>query len=248
MGSLEKFAKSKKKVAVFVKKSDNSNNPLTYAFPDWNRSMPNPFLTSPLWAARVMLGCPALWMAVGLSGCTSGPQPPNLSPEEVAAAALKQYDKNGDGFLAADELENCPALKSHLQRIDTNQDGKLSADEIAARLTKMKNANIARLGVLVSVKLDGEALPGATVRFVPETFMGNAVASAVGTTDQTGSADMKVEGSDKPGVQWGYYRIEVSKKDSDGKELLAERYNSKTTLGCEVSTDIRSSVVLKLSS
>ena len=153
-------------------------------------------------------------------------------------------------MLDADELEHCPGLKSQLQVIDTNKDGKLSADEIAERLNKMVEAKIARVGMSIRVNLDDQPLEGATIRLVPENFMGESVQPAVGTTDKTGSANMQLEegGKKEKGVQWGYYRIEVSRKDSDGQETLPAKFNTATTLGCEVSTDMRGGIVLKLSS
>jgi hypothetical protein len=205
------------------------------------------------WRGHVQFfsGFLGLWVLVGLVGCGSSQlQPPHLVPREVAAQAIKQYDKNGDGLLDADELEHCPGLKSQLRVIDTNKDGKLSADEIAERLNMMVEAKIARVGVFIRVNLDEQPLEGATVRLVPEKFMGESVQPAVGTTDKTGIANMQLEEGAKKekGVQWGYYRIEVSRKDSDGKETLPAKFNTATTLGCEVSPDMRGGIVLKLSS
>jgi hypothetical protein len=37
-----------------------------------------------------------------------------------------------------------------------------------------------------------------------------------------------------PGVPYGFYRIQVSRKDAEGKETIPARYNSETTLGQEV--------------
>jgi Ca2+-binding EF-hand superfamily protein len=42
---------------------------------------------------------------------------------------LKEYDKNGDGFLQRDELP--PAYRAVFERIDTNKDGKISREELA---------------------------------------------------------------------------------------------------------------------
>jgi Ca2+-binding EF-hand superfamily protein len=41
---------------------------------------------------------------------------------------LKEYDKNGDGFLQRDEVP--PYLREHFDKLDTNKDGKLSREEL----------------------------------------------------------------------------------------------------------------------
>jgi Ca2+-binding EF-hand superfamily protein len=41
---------------------------------------------------------------------------------------LKEYDKNGDGFLQRDEVP--PYLREHFDQLDTNKDGKLSREEL----------------------------------------------------------------------------------------------------------------------
>ncbi len=198
------------------------------------------------WAFLLGSSC----LACGLVGCGGGSDlsPPDISPEAVAAKAIKQCDKNGDGVLDAAELEDCPSLKSALKLIDTNRDGKVSADELAARLTKLVESRIGRVNVGCTVSLDGTPLEGATVRLIPETFMGDSCKAASATTEGNGSGRFKLEGEAREGVQWGYYRVEVSKKDGAGQEQLPERYNTKSTLGYEVAPDMRLGVLLKLTS
>jgi Ca2+-binding EF-hand superfamily protein len=41
---------------------------------------------------------------------------------------MKEYDKNGDGFLQRDEVP--PYLREHFDKLDTNKDGKLSREEL----------------------------------------------------------------------------------------------------------------------
>jgi hypothetical protein len=41
---------------------------------------------------------------------------------------LKDYDKNGDGFLQRDEVP--PYLREQFDKLDTNKDGKLSREEL----------------------------------------------------------------------------------------------------------------------
>jgi hypothetical protein len=172
---------------------------------------------------------------------------PSFSPEDVARKALAEYDTNGDGFLDARELERCPALRSALKELDKNKDGRISADEIAERLTAFQATNIGMIGLPARVMLNGTALEGATVTLKPEKFMGEAFKLASGVSDARGSVQLHVEGESAAGIQWGYFRIEVSKKDATGKELLPPKFNTSTTLGQEIAPDRRSPLVLRLS-
>src|SRR5207302_8687311 len=104
------------------------------------------------------------------------------------------------------------------------------------------------LSVACRVTLDATPLEGATVTFVPEKFMGPGFEPASGVSDAKGSVPLTVKDLPAPGVRWGFYRIEVSKKNAAGNELLPARYNTATTLGAEVSTDMRRGIYLPLSS
>ncbi len=194
------------------------------------------------------------WAALGLllSGCggsgLSPVLPPPLSPDEAAKKAIAQYDTNHDGFLAADELERCPALKSGLAAMDKDKDGRLSVAEIAGRLQEYNASKTGALTLLVSVTLDGQPLPDATVTFVPESFLGPGFKPASGVTSAHGKVFVRTQ--DGPGVPYGMYRIEVSRKGPAGEELPA-RYNSQSELGVEIgpnSESTRSGVRLVLSS
>jgi hypothetical protein len=199
--------------------------------------------------------CARLFIAGGiiflLAGCSQGPtqlHAPPLSPEEAGREAIAMYDTNKDGFLDAGELERCPALKNSLKLIDRNGDGKLSADEIAGRLAEFQARNVGLIGFHCKVTLNGEPLEGATVRFVPEKFMGPHAKPASGVSDARGAVQLSTEGQSQPGAHWGFYRIEVSKKSPTGTETLPAKYNTATTLGQEVPPDMKRAVVLNLSS
>ena len=176
---------------------------------------------------------------LGVAGCSRGPSrvmPPKISPSGAASAAMQKYDTNKDGFLDAKELEKAPALQSALKEIDTNSDGKISADEIAARITSWQDSKLGMTTLLTRISLDGQALEGATVTFVPEEFLGNDIQKAVGTTGKNGTTMMSIEHPQTPGlrgVQPGLYRVEVSKMVG-GKESIPAKYNTATTLGVEV--------------
>ena len=189
-----------------------------------------------------------------VAGCSgSGSGGPQVSPREVARAAVAEYDANKDGALDATELQRCPALQGALKRIDKNNDGRLSAEEITDRLTFLRDGT-PQSGVSVEVTLDGRALAGATVTLVPEKFMGASFKPLSAVTDEAGAGILKAKGSgDDVMAPLGYYRVEVSKKNPRGQEIIPDKYNMKTVLGYEISQDVEgrgsaATVRLKLTS
>jgi hypothetical protein len=176
---------------------------------------------------------------------------PSVSPEEAGKQALVEYDRNGDGFLDAKELESCPALKGSLNALDKDGDGRLSEQEIANRIADYQKDKVGLMSVTSRVLLDDRALEGATVTLVPEKFLGSDVKAASGTSDSRGAVRLQTEGQEVPGVQCGFFRVTVSKKNAGGQELLPARYNQQTTLGVEVAPDTvgrRGPIVFRLSS
>ena len=153
----------------------------------------------------------------------------------MAQDAMAEYDTNHDGFLDAKELERCPALKGSLVSIDKDGDHRLSADEIAERIRSYAESQLALEHVSCRLLLDGRPLQGATVTYVPEKFMGSSIRSATGVSNSEGGVGLITVGEKLPGVQPGFYRVQVSKKDASGKETIPARYNQDTTLGIEVS-------------
>jgi hypothetical protein len=169
-------------------------------------------------------------------GCSSNNSvDPGNSPREVANQALSQYDLNKDGVLDAKELEACPGLRSALPRIDKNNDGLLSADEIADRLAFLQREG-AQEGIGVEVTLDGRPLSGATVTLVPEKFQGPSFKPAAAVTDAVGTGMLRIESPGDP-IPLGFYRVEISKKNAKGQEMVPAKYNTKTTLGQEIAPD-----------
>jgi EF hand len=198
--------------------------------------------------AWLLLGVAFAGWAVGCSDSSSRLTMPSYSPTDAAHQAIADYDKNGDGVLDARELEKCPPLKNALKDLDRNKDGKLSADEIAAALEDFRASGIVLTTVSCTVKLDNEPLPGATVTLVPEMFLGPAFKPATGVSGASGSIHFKTEGQSLPGVAFGFYRIEVSKKDEAGNETIPAKYNTRTTLGEAIRPGMRGGIVLDLTS
>ena len=184
---------------------------------------------------------PAVLLPLALllvAGCREGRVPvPRVSPEEASRQALAEYDRNGDGLLDAAELERCPALNSCLKALDKNGDGRLSAEEIADRLLVYQKSQVGLQAFACQVTLDGRPLAGATITFLPEPFLGRALKPARGVSDSRGMARLQELGADPPGVPCGLFRVEVSKKDAGGREVVPARYNTQSVLGQEVAPD-----------
>lgn len=180
-------------------------------------------------------------------GCDSTPPPvpvPPINPSAVGAAAIKQYDKNGDGKLDGAELDSLPAVKSNLARYDKNGDKAVAADEIAARLQGLLDSQIGLMSFQCIVTLDGKPLEGATIELIPEDCMGGSVDPAKGTTgppqgmavlaiaDDKLPEDMR--GKNFKSVRVGLYKIKITHPTA----ALPAKYNTATTLGQDIAPDV----------
>jgi hypothetical protein len=195
--------------------------------------------------------CPkffALTMSLVLAAavsCQRGPAPvkqPYINASQAGKLAMEQYDKDGDGKVAGDELENAPSLKAALKNLDTDGDGAVSADEVTARVNAWKDMKTAMTSVSCRVTLNGQPLGGAKVTLEPEAFLGEAIKAASDTTDVLGSASPTIPKDQRPdpklpgGVNFGLYKVRISKL-VNGQETIPARFNSETKIGQEVSYD-----------
>jgi hypothetical protein len=142
--------------------------------------------------------------------------PPKVDPRAAAAEAIRLYDKNGDGSL--DELETgaCPAIKRAREGYDKDGNGKISQDEISQHLESIYSVGVGLLEVQCTVLRNGRPLSGATVRFIPEPFLGGDLQTAIATTDADGVAIPSIPAEKLPGrlrnaslMQVGLYRVEI---------------------------------------
>lgn len=175
-------------------------------------------------------------LAMGCSGTPSRVTAPTI-PSDAAQVAIARFDKNGNQALDGAELNEVPSIKSALRRIDSNQDNQVSADELASRIQSWRDSKVGMMQVAVAIVMDGQPLAGAEVRITPEEFLGGAIQSASAVTNNAGRAALRI--SDEPGgagVQLGLYRMTVSKQ-TGGKEIIPEKYNSQSELGCEIAMD-----------
>ncbi len=172
-----------------------------------------------------------------LSGCSGSgltTVPIEIDPQAAAQLAMDAYDINGDGQLDAEELMACPALVDAGSRVDSNGDGAVSADEISQRLQGYQSLS-EFIGADVYVMENRRPVSDAEVVFEPEPFMGESYPTYRGKTDQDGTVVLLSEPR-TPGFPLGFYRVRISKIEN-GKEVLAEKYNTNTTLGREIADD-----------
>jgi len=185
----------------------------------------------------------ATGLLVATPGCTRAPKrivPPGISASAAGKGAMAEYDTDGDGAVAGDELEKAPSLKAALGNLDSNQDGRVTADEVQARVEAWQESRIGIMSLGCRVTLDGNPLTGANVTFEPEKFLGDEVHAASGTTDQSGSAYLTIaeEHRQDPaiaGAQCGLYKVRITA--GGGEQMIPAQYNTKTTLGAEVAQD-----------
>jgi hypothetical protein len=159
-----------------------------------------------------------------------------VNADRIAAAAgnaaLTQFDVNKDGALDAVELEKSPGLQAGLAATDKNQDGKLSAEEINARVQTWGKSGVGRMMVSCVVTKQQQPLSGATVKLVPELFLGSGLQAAQGVTDAQGQATLNATG-DVGGASPGFYRVEITTADNS----IPASFNSETKLGVEIAAD-----------
>jgi hypothetical protein len=192
---------------------------------------------------RRQAGVLYLLAACVLGGCNQVEvlRPAKLDPEAVGQQALLEYDTNGDTRIDEDELAKSPGLSDGLSATDQDEDKTLTADEIATRVRFHADRKVALLPVRYSLTLDGRPLSGATMTMVPEAFFQGGIPVATGESDDEGIVeptmqfDEKLQDQDSlHGVRPGVYRIEISKKDADGAEIIPAKYNAQSQLGRDV--------------
>jgi hypothetical protein len=180
-----------------------------------------------------------------LSGCTQSASrihPVEIDISSAARGAIEMYDKDGDGELAAAELDSVPGLKKHIDKYDTDGNQQVSRDEIAQRLTNWSNNKLAIMGDSYVFTLDGRPLAGATVTFVPEPYLEPHVKPASSITTPVGLArpshaeeflPKSANGRPLYGVTSGTFKIQVNHTSIK----IPPKYNSETILGDEIAYD-----------
>jgi hypothetical protein len=174
-------------------------------------------------------------------GCGSkSPQRVDLPriPTNAGQRAVAQFDQQRTGHLSEADLARCPSIKSVADVLDPQHTGTITAEMINERIRGYRERGIARLVAVFKVLHDGRPLTGATVKLVPEEFLGGNMLTGSGTTNYAGEALPGVgsPGSlEPPSMPCGFYRVEITKPG----ESIPARYNTDTTLGVEISSLLR---------
>lgn len=187
-----------------------------------------------------MAGCSVGGVMIGVAavmagGCGPGRPTrvpaPSLDPATVATAVMAAADGDSSGTISGAELAKVPALVDAIGVLDSDGDKALSREELVAWLQVVKDSRVAITSFNATVTHKGKPLVDATVRLVPESFMGGETKAAEGRTDQDGVAMVTIPDSKYPGVNCGLYRVEIT--GTDGKPLPAS-FNTSTKLGVAV--------------
>jgi hypothetical protein len=176
-------------------------------------------------------------MLVGACNRDTGPVRPSFDPQGSAAKAMELYDANQDGAIDQTEAEASPGLTQAFARTDKNNDQRLMAEEIAERIRYYKTAATTIVQGSTAVLYKNRPLPGATVTFEPESFLGEEFIPCSGETDPSGIASIKGHDAGFPGLYLGFYRVRIS-KIVNGQETIPDKYNTNTVLGYEAADDI----------
>jgi hypothetical protein len=177
-----------------------------------------------------------------VTGCAGGRSEiatPEWDPATATDRALGEYDSNSDKRLSRDELQRSPGLLSTIDRFDQDRDGAISSEELKSKLHEIRQQEAALVTISCIVTRNNQPLEGATVKFVPEAFMGEDTKPATGITDRNGRTSPSVAEEELPeeyrgkvqGVHCGVFRVEVTHPNIP----IPAKYNTQTELGRIVS-------------
>lgn len=175
---------------------------------------------------------------------------PELDPATAADRALSEHDSNGDGKLSREELKKCPGLLSAIADFDRDRDRSISGDELRAKLQEIQGTGPALVEVSCVVTSNGRPVEGATVKMVPESFMGETFQTATGVTARNGTVYPSVAQETLPeeyrgriqGVHVGVYRVEVTHPSV----AVPAKFNTQTGLGRTVTLRDRDALSINL--
>jgi len=180
------------------------------------------------------------WFAIGMlvvfTGCPGSSnlvESPKIDAAAAAAAAISQYDTDGDASLSNEE---CKSSAFDFLKWDANADGKLAESEIVQRLSLYGEHGAGLKSLTCVVMFNGRPLEHGKVIFEPEPFLGNTIEAAEGTVDQDGTVMLsipKVVAEDPvlTGVRPGLYKVKITHSDVQ----VPAKYNEETGLGFDVS-------------
>jgi len=158
---------------------------------------------------------------------------------------LAAYDADDSGVIDAAELAASPALGDFLSAYDSDGDGGISQAELVARFDALFLRGAEVISLSCTVTDDRRPVADATVKFIPEKFLGDALLPASGVTDAQGVARMAVDKSQlpedmqgQPLMQVGIYRVEV--ETGKGTAVFGHEVDITTRGGMSPAFDLKS--------
>ncbi len=131
---------------------------------------------------------------------------PSYDSSAIASAAIKQYDKNGNGVVDGDELKDALCLKSAFPELTS-----VSATDITNRVRMWNETRIGLMDASVKVTKKGAPVADAVVNVASEDFMGEPKISFSTTTNASGLSTLSSANTDDlPGIKCGFYKLDVS--------------------------------------
>jgi len=157
--------------------------------------------------------------------------PPKINAAAAASRAMAMYDANKDGKMSDNEFDQCSALKV------IAKNGVVTPDLIESQCQKWTASGIGRVPGSIRILRNGQPLLGASVKLVPEKFLGNDFKPTAGVTETGGVVAVSVATTypgEPKGVSVGFYRIEVTKEG----ENIPAKYNTETALSLAVTGEV----------
>jgi hypothetical protein len=180
----------------------------------------------------------------GCLGTQKALEIPSFDPGKGADGILAAIDKDADKSISVTEASASPGIQAGFARFDADGNKSISRDELQSRFTQLVNCGVAIMPVNCTVTFKSKPLAGATVKFIPEPFLGGAIVGAEGTTDASGFTIPTVsDGTGTSGMQFGIYKVEITHPSI----AIPEKYNTQTTLGCDISPIDRGADVVEFS-
>lgn len=164
---------------------------------------------------------------------------PDIDAKEATDVAFELYDTDGDGSLNRVELKQCPGVKDAIYVYDADGNGLISMGEMENRIAAWKNGP-AMMTLECGVTLDGKPLEGTLVEYVPEECLQEWLQTASGITGPDGITSIGIPAEFLPATHQrvralyaGVYKIKITHPERS----IPEKYNTRTTLGHEVSRE-----------
>jgi hypothetical protein len=184
-------------------------------------------------------GSVALVSTLGCGSQLPGVPAVDIDAEHVSTAIIDSFDADKNGSLSKEELASAPPIGSKHEWYDADRNGQISSIELRKGLDAIFDPRVGLLTFSCEVTRNGRPLPEANVLFVPMSPLENDIPPAKGVTDRQGIATVGLSPEDLPEnsptrvpvMRPGLYLVQVTHDQFD----VPEQYNTKTTLGKEVS-------------